>query len=241
MTAENMEMQKLVDTYGKTWHTWQVDRGDPIPLGALRQMLTTTSMRRTPRTKCLASLLLWALWPLREHPCSGILPKYSSVARPANSASSGQHCLACMWHFLLPYMSLHVMLMSNRGLCMDAGMEATMWCLKSRCVTSRICLYWLACQYGVSTFSCVRCCCVACVKYFPLSNDRMLLQCLKEGSRANCALPAGNIAIPTRYLPPHDEGCLCRVCCCCLVRLSAFLSKRIYICSLFPLLLYLVW
>lgn len=35
VTAENMEMQKLVDTYGKTWHTWQVDRGDPIPLGAL--------------------------------------------------------------------------------------------------------------------------------------------------------------------------------------------------------------
>jgi hypothetical protein len=24
--AEHIEMQKLVDTYGKTWHTWQVLR-----------------------------------------------------------------------------------------------------------------------------------------------------------------------------------------------------------------------
>jgi hypothetical protein len=27
------DMQKLVGTYGKTWHTWQVDRGDRLPLG----------------------------------------------------------------------------------------------------------------------------------------------------------------------------------------------------------------
>ena len=32
-TAELLEMRKLVDTYGKTWHTWQVDRGDTLPLG----------------------------------------------------------------------------------------------------------------------------------------------------------------------------------------------------------------
>ncbi len=32
-TAELVEMKKLVDTYGKTWHTWQVDRGDTLPLG----------------------------------------------------------------------------------------------------------------------------------------------------------------------------------------------------------------
>ena len=31
--AEAAEMSKLVDTYGKTWHTWQVDRGDTLPLG----------------------------------------------------------------------------------------------------------------------------------------------------------------------------------------------------------------
>ena len=31
--AENLEMQKLVNTYGKTFHTWQVDRGDVLPFG----------------------------------------------------------------------------------------------------------------------------------------------------------------------------------------------------------------
>lgn len=35
-TAELVEMRKLVDTYGKTWHTWQVDRGDTLPLGEPR-------------------------------------------------------------------------------------------------------------------------------------------------------------------------------------------------------------
>lgn len=33
MIAETLEMQKLVNTYGKTFHTWQVDRGDPLPYG----------------------------------------------------------------------------------------------------------------------------------------------------------------------------------------------------------------
>lgn len=26
-------MAKLINTYGKTWHLWQVDRGDALPLG----------------------------------------------------------------------------------------------------------------------------------------------------------------------------------------------------------------
>ncbi len=33
LAAETLEMNTLVDTYGKTWHTWQVDRGDNLPLG----------------------------------------------------------------------------------------------------------------------------------------------------------------------------------------------------------------
>ena len=33
LPAETIEMQKLVNTYGKTFHTWQVDRGDPLPYG----------------------------------------------------------------------------------------------------------------------------------------------------------------------------------------------------------------
>lgn len=30
---EDSEMKKLGDTYGKAWHFWQVDRGDPLPYG----------------------------------------------------------------------------------------------------------------------------------------------------------------------------------------------------------------
>lgn len=33
---ERLEMQNLVGTYGKTIHTWQIDRGDSLPLGALQ-------------------------------------------------------------------------------------------------------------------------------------------------------------------------------------------------------------
>lgn len=33
--VERTEMEDLVDTYGKTIHTWQIDRGDTLPLGAL--------------------------------------------------------------------------------------------------------------------------------------------------------------------------------------------------------------
>ena len=32
-TAEHEVMKKLVNTYGKTFHTWQVDRGDKLPYG----------------------------------------------------------------------------------------------------------------------------------------------------------------------------------------------------------------
>ena len=28
--------------YGKTWHTWQVDRGDKLPLGILQLMMALT-------------------------------------------------------------------------------------------------------------------------------------------------------------------------------------------------------
>ncbi|CAK0787767.1 hypothetical protein CVIRNUC_010989 [Coccomyxa viridis] len=40
--AEAAEMAKLVDTYGKTWHTWQVDRGDTLPLGPPQLMMAFT-------------------------------------------------------------------------------------------------------------------------------------------------------------------------------------------------------
>ena len=32
-TAETKEMEDVVGLYGKTYHFWQVDRGDKLPLG----------------------------------------------------------------------------------------------------------------------------------------------------------------------------------------------------------------
>lgn len=37
-TMEKVEMRKLANTYGKTWHFWQVDRGDPLPYGEPKLM-----------------------------------------------------------------------------------------------------------------------------------------------------------------------------------------------------------
>ena len=40
--VEKEAMEKLVSTYGKTWHTWQVDRGDTLPLGVPQLMMGMT-------------------------------------------------------------------------------------------------------------------------------------------------------------------------------------------------------
>ncbi|PON36209.1 hypothetical protein PanWU01x14_330100 [Parasponia andersonii] len=39
---ERKDMEKLVKTYGKTYHFWQVDRGDAIPLGLPQLMMAFT-------------------------------------------------------------------------------------------------------------------------------------------------------------------------------------------------------
>ena len=41
--AEYETMKKLVGTYGKTMHTWQIDRGDPLPIGPPQLMMAFTS------------------------------------------------------------------------------------------------------------------------------------------------------------------------------------------------------
>ena len=43
--AETKEMEETVQLYGKTWHLWQVDRGDKLPLG--RPMLMGSFVRET--------------------------------------------------------------------------------------------------------------------------------------------------------------------------------------------------
>eukprot|EP00897_Mesotaenium_endlicherianum_P009580 jgi/Mesen1/8650/ME000502S08010 len=40
--AERAVMAKLAKTYGKTWHFWQFDRGDALPLGAPQLMASFT-------------------------------------------------------------------------------------------------------------------------------------------------------------------------------------------------------
>ena len=41
--VERTEMADLVDTYGKTIHTWQVDRGDTLPMGAPPDLFWTVA------------------------------------------------------------------------------------------------------------------------------------------------------------------------------------------------------
>jgi hypothetical protein len=44
--VEDQEMQKLADTYGKTWHMWQIDRGDELPLGPPQLMMSYTNEKQ---------------------------------------------------------------------------------------------------------------------------------------------------------------------------------------------------
>src|SRR4029077_18667597 len=41
--AEKDLMKVLIGTYGKTWHFWQVDRGDKLPLGIPQLMMGFTA------------------------------------------------------------------------------------------------------------------------------------------------------------------------------------------------------
>lgn len=53
-TWEKMEldaMKEVAGLYGKTWHTWQVDRGDQIPLGYPTLMGSLTSQEQIPNLK----------------------------------------------------------------------------------------------------------------------------------------------------------------------------------------------
>lgn len=41
--AENMEMEQVVELYGKAYHLWQTDRGDKLPLGEPQLMTSYTA------------------------------------------------------------------------------------------------------------------------------------------------------------------------------------------------------
>ena len=46
--AETKEMEDIVGLYGKTYHFWQVDRGDKLPLGPPQLMMSFTKEDQCP-------------------------------------------------------------------------------------------------------------------------------------------------------------------------------------------------
>ncbi|KAF8866702.1 DUF1264-domain-containing protein [Acephala macrosclerotiorum] len=49
--AETEEMKEVVGLYGKTFHFWQVDRGDTLPLGQPQLMMSFTKDEQVPWEK----------------------------------------------------------------------------------------------------------------------------------------------------------------------------------------------
>lgn len=49
--AETAEMKEVVGLYGKTYHFWQVDRGDTLPLGKPELMMSFTKNEHVPWDK----------------------------------------------------------------------------------------------------------------------------------------------------------------------------------------------
>ncbi|RKF77124.1 Oil body-associated protein 1A [Golovinomyces cichoracearum] len=46
--AETQEMKEIIGLYGKTFHFWQVDRGDKLPLGYPQLMMSFVSDEKVP-------------------------------------------------------------------------------------------------------------------------------------------------------------------------------------------------
>ncbi|KEZ40783.1 Uncharacterized protein SAPIO_CDS8065 [Scedosporium apiospermum] len=42
-STENKEMEQLIKLYGKTYHLWQIDRGDKLPIGRPELMASYTA------------------------------------------------------------------------------------------------------------------------------------------------------------------------------------------------------
>ena len=51
--AENKEMEQIIALYGKTYHFWQIDRGDELPLGQPQLMMSFTEETKPPNWKNL--------------------------------------------------------------------------------------------------------------------------------------------------------------------------------------------
>jgi len=49
--AETKEMEEVIGLYGKTYHLWQVDRGDQVPMGAPELMMSFTEEAQFGKNK----------------------------------------------------------------------------------------------------------------------------------------------------------------------------------------------
>jgi hypothetical protein len=54
--AETQEMKEVIGLYGKTYHFWQVDRGDTLPLGKPELMMSFTKAKQVSFAKYLCFL-----------------------------------------------------------------------------------------------------------------------------------------------------------------------------------------
>lgn len=52
--AETEAMKEVIGLYGKTWHFWQIDRGDPVPMGYPTLMGSLTDASQIDLEKSLA-------------------------------------------------------------------------------------------------------------------------------------------------------------------------------------------
>jgi len=53
--AETEEMKEVIGLYGKTYHFWQVDKGDTLPLGKPELMMSFTKDEQVSRSRRLKS------------------------------------------------------------------------------------------------------------------------------------------------------------------------------------------
>jgi hypothetical protein len=68
---ERTEMEKLVNTYGKTWHFWQVDRGDPLPYGEPQLMCSLVGDRMVDAS--VLEMHCWVFIQTKFDNCANIL------------------------------------------------------------------------------------------------------------------------------------------------------------------------
>lgn len=67
--AETAEMREVVGLYGKTFHFWQVDRGDELPLGKPELMMSFTKDDQVSRNPSILikHMRICGIFPLRRH------------------------------------------------------------------------------------------------------------------------------------------------------------------------------